>query len=134
MWYKQTGVYVYFAKKIHMRNLSIRAAGAETCGRVALRSELTTSGRADAMLSGAHVTRTRYAHQVTAATLCMLQKRAHEQYLVRSVSGLSFEEWCTLQCEQQPQFKYWTITFHMQLLLLQFVRSIRERSFSMYTQ
>ena len=96
-----------------------------------LRSELTTSGRADAMLSGAHVTRTRYAHQVTAATLCMLQKRAHEQYLVRSVSGLSFEEWCTLQCEQQPQFKYWTIAFHMQLLLLQFVRSIRERSFSM---
>ena len=99
-----------------------------------LRPELTTSGRADVKLSGAHVTRNRYAHQVTAATLCMLQKRAHEQYLVRSGSGVSFEEWCTLPCEQQPQFKYWTITFHMQLLLLQFLRSIRERSFSMYIQ
>jgi hypothetical protein len=34
-----------------------------------LQAEITTSGRADAMLSGAHVTRTRYAHQVTVASL-----------------------------------------------------------------
>ena len=53
---------------------------------------------------------TRYAHQVTPDTLCMLQKPEYEQYLVRSVSGLSFEEWCTMLFEEQPRFKYCTIT------------------------
>ena len=38
-----------------------------------LQAEITTSGRAEAMLSGTQVTRTRYAHHVTAASLRILQ-------------------------------------------------------------
>lgn len=52
-----------------------------------LQSEITTFGRADAMLSGKHVTRSRYAHQVTAASLHILQRRAYQQYLSRVPSG-----------------------------------------------
>jgi hypothetical protein len=103
-----------------------------------LQADITTSGRSDAMLSGSHVTRTRYAHQVTAASLCILQHRAYQQYILRVVPNgqthLSFDEWCTLQCTEQPQFKYWTTTMQLEMMLLQFVRSIRERNFRMYVQ
>ena len=36
-------------------------------------AEVTTSGRADSVLKGSHVTRSRYVHQVTASTLYILQ-------------------------------------------------------------
>ena len=98
---------------------------------------ITTSGRADAMLSASHVTRTRYAHQVTAGTLHILQKRAYQQYLNRiSVheKALTFDEWHCLQCREQPQFKYWDTTLQLELMVLQFIRSIRERNFQIYVQ
>ena len=40
------------------------------------------SGASNPMLAGSHVTRTRYAHQVTAAALCILQNPAYQLYLV----------------------------------------------------
>ena len=45
-----------------------------------VQANVTTSGRAESMLSGSHVTRTRYAHQVTAGSLKILLDRAYQQY------------------------------------------------------
>ena len=41
---------------------------------------IATSGRAEAMLSASHVKRTRYAHQVTAASLHVLQQTTYQNY------------------------------------------------------
>ena len=99
-----------------------------------IQADITTSGRAESMLSGSHVTRTRYAHQVTAGSLKILQERAYQQYLEREENDLRYEEWCDKQCQEQPQFKYWAIVLFLELLVLQFIRSIRERNFPMYVQ
>ena len=48
---------------------------------VLVHGNVTSSGKADAMLRAAHVTRTRHAHQVTAACLNLLQRRAYDQYV-----------------------------------------------------
>ena len=42
-------------------------------------AKVTTSGRADAMIGGKHVTRTRWAHQVTAAALYALLHMTNKQ-------------------------------------------------------
>ena len=99
-----------------------------------IQADITTSGRAEAMLSGSHVTRTRYAHQVTAGSLKLLQERAYQQYLESEENALKYEEWIDKQCQEQPQFKYWAIVLYLELLVLQFIRSIRERNFPMYVQ
>ena len=45
-----------------------------------VQAEITTAGTAYSFLRAAHVTRTRRAHQVTAAALYILQRRAYGQY------------------------------------------------------
>ena len=44
-----------------------------------VQAEITTAGTADSFLRAAHVTRTRRAHQVTAAALYILQRRGIAQ-------------------------------------------------------
>ena len=44
-------------------------------------AEVATGGVADSFIKAAHVTRTRRAHQVTAACLFILQSKAYSDYL-----------------------------------------------------
>jgi len=44
-------------------------------------AEVTTPGRAEAMLKGSHVTRTHYTHQVTALSLSILRREAYTKYM-----------------------------------------------------
>ena len=64
---------------------------------VLIQADITTSGRAEAMLSGSHVTRSRYAHQVTAGSLKIFRDHAYQQYQENEENALSFEEWCKKQ-------------------------------------
>ena len=91
---------------------------------------MTTVGKANAFLKVSHVTRTRYAHQVTAAALYFLQKQAHEW----SDDSETFENWCTRKSEQHPQFLYWAIVLELELLLMTYVRSLRTGDFLLYIQ
>ena len=52
-------------------------------------SNITYSGRADAMIGGKHVTITRWAHQVTAAALYALQRAAHCKYTTAHTGGVN---------------------------------------------
>ena len=57
---------------------------------------VTTSGRADAISNGSQVTRARYAHQVTAAVLHLLQRAAFDDYIQlqdEAETPLSFKSW-----------------------------------------
>ena len=59
-------------------------------------SDITTTGRAEAVLKGSHVTRSRYVHQVTAAALYLLQLSAFQTYtgsLAPDDAHMDFKTW-----------------------------------------
>ncbi|KAK0146492.1 hypothetical protein N1851_014183 [Merluccius polli] len=97
-------------------------------------ADIASSGTADSFLKAAHVTRSRRAHQITAAALNILQHRAHDKYCQTQRDGvpLHFEAWCQQRADNIPQFQYWSIVLELELLMLVFVHSLREASFSMY--
>jgi len=101
-------------------------------------AHVTSAGKADSMLHVSHVTRTRHAHQVTAACLYILLQHAYLQYMDRQNTDqapvLLFNEWCQNQCVEHPQFQYWYIAFQLELAMLTFVRSIRQSDFTLYTE
>ncbi len=104
---------------------------------VLVQANITTSGRANSMLEGGHVTRTRWAHQVTAASLSVLQRDAYNQYTgMHPIDDipLTFGEWCKAQSDAHPQFRYWNMTISLELLVMQFVRSLREANFKLYVE
>lgn len=105
---------------------------------VLIDAEVTSPGRAEAMLKGTHVTRTRYAHQVTALSLSILRREAYTKYMNDCWENgddhglLSFKAWCNKKGETLPQFKYWQTVYDMEMLLLRFVRSIRVTDLDLY--
>ena len=98
---------------------------------VLIAAEVTSSGRAEAMLKGTHVTRTRYAHQVTALSLSILRREAYTKYMDELQS---FKAWCNKKGETLPQFKYWQTVYDMEMLLLRFVRSLRVGDLDLYVR
>ena len=105
--------------------------GSGWCGAL-VEAGVVTSGRAAALLFASHVKRSRYAHQVTIASLHALQSNAYATYckeLPASEEPLQFKVWCQTKNEQHPQFYYWTTVMELELLLMQFIRSLREGNF-----
>ena len=47
---------------------------------------------------------------------------------------MDFETWCNCKNSSIPQFKYWCLVLELELLALQFVRSLREADFQLYIQ
>ena len=81
------------------------------------------------------MTKTRLAHQVTASSLFILLKRLYKSYkesLHPDESPKTFDDWCCQRCQEFPQFHFWYATLHLQLLVLTFVRSLREGNFDLY--
>jgi hypothetical protein len=85
-------------------------------------AKIANAGVADSLLKASHCTRTRHAHQVTACALYNLQQAAFAEY----PGELEFAEWYAECMANSPQFQYWHIALKMELLVLQFVRSLRE--------
>ena len=90
---------------------------------------VTTPRKADALLKSSHVKRARYAHTVTCSTLWTLLHQAFDAYKEEDPYPLSFEDWCIRHRESHPQFDYWYTVWKVELLLLAFVRSLREGNF-----
>ena len=108
-----------------------------------MQAEIASSGTADSFIKAAHVTKTRHAHEVTAACLYALIQRAYTDYSI-SVGpnqngtdeevALSFQEWCSIRANKCVHFDYWMKTLSLELLLLVYIRSIREGNFDMYVE
>lgn len=96
-------------------------------------SGVTTSGRSNHAEKGGDVSQAKYYHQVTAASLYILQKQAYGIY-VDNDGVLEFEAWCDMMKEKEPQFLYWSQTLELEVHALIFVRSIREANFLLYTE
>jgi len=99
---------------------------------------VTTPGRAEAMFKGSHVTRTRYAYQVTALSLSILRREAYTKYTCECQENtdepLPFIAWCAKMGGTLPQFKYWQTVYDMEILLLRFVHSIHVGDFDLYVR
>lgn len=94
-------------------------------------------GVAESLTSASHVTRTRHAHEVTAAALHILMSKAYTAYradLAEAGVQLSLEDWCAEKASECPQFKFWHITLEFELIILSFVRSLREGNFPLYIE
>ena len=126
--------YVVVLGGLHIEMCVLKLLGdwLEKCGwdSALVQASITTAGKANAFLKASHVTRTRYAHQVTAAALYFLQKQAHEC----SDDSETFENWCKRKAEQHPQFLCWAIVLEYELLLMTYVRSLRTGDFLLYIQ
>ena len=93
---------------------------------------IATPGTADSFLKGAHVKRTRHAHQITSSALSIMLRTAYDAYCLDTSEPLPFDDWCVKQIEASPQFHYWYMVMHLECLMLVFVRSIREGNFPLY--
>lgn len=130
--------FVVFFGGLHIEMAALRTLGDWLKGsgwsQALVQAGITTAGTADSFLKAAHVTRTRRAHQVTAAALYTLQQQAYQHYSATG-SGqvtLGFQEWCQKREQKYPQHKYWATVLHLELCMLVFVRAIRQSSFNMY--
>ena len=88
-----------------------------------------TSGRADAVLKAIHITRCRYAHQVSACALYILQRKAYENGREENADdscNQDFDGWIATQKKSYPQFMYWSTALELELIVFEVVRSIRE--------
>lgn len=130
--------YVVMMGGLHIEMASLKMVGHWLKGSgwdsALVQADITTSGRADAILKASHITRSRYAHQVSACALHMLKQRAYKASIVDNSDPDDFTTWVQKQCEAHPQFLFWSTALELELLVLEFVRSTREGNFPLYIQ
>ena len=84
---------------------------------------------ADSFVKASNITKTRHAHQVTSTSLYALLQTSTE-----SADSVPFEDWCVQRASHSTQFDYWLKTLSLEILLLLYVRSIREGDFQLYIE
>ena len=118
---------------LHIELAVLKAIGSWLSGsgwtKAVAKAGITSAGRAESLVTSTHITRTRYAHQVTASSLYILQQRAYKKHLE---DAFSFSDWCKDQAKKIPQFQFWNMTLKFELLILNFVRSFRQSDFTLY--
>ena len=91
-----------------------------------MQAEIASSRTADSFIKATHVTKTRHAHEVTAAYLYALIQRAYTDYSTSIGSNqneadeevaLSFQVWCSMRANKCVQFDYWIKTLQLERLL-----------------
>lgn len=100
-----------------------------------VQANIASPGTADSFLKASHVTRTRRAHQITASSLYLLLQKAYTEYsndLNQGDNLMSLADWCTERAALCPQVKFWWIILQLELLVMIYVRSIREGNFLLY--
>ena len=103
-----------------------------------VQASVASPGTADSFIHASHVTKSRHAHEVTVVSLYTLLQSAYKQYIGCCASSqtapLQFDAWCAERVGQSVNFSYWLKTLELQLLLLLFVRSLREGNFDLYVE
>jgi len=123
---------------LHIELAVLKAIGSWLLGigwtEAVAQAGITTTGRVESLVTSAHITRTRYVHQVTASSLSILQQRAYKNYYAECAeNALPFPEWRKDQASKIPQFQFWNMTLMFELLILILVRSFRQSDHRQYT-
>ena len=94
------------------------------------------SRTADSFLHASHLTRTRHAHQVSVLSLTKLQRDGWHNAKCQQKENPedAIVEWRKEMCARSPTFAYWDIVMRLELLVLIFVRSHRERNVALYIE
>ena len=93
-----------------------------------VQADIATPGKADSFLKASHVSRTRHAHQVTAAALYTMLQKAYSSYCEEHNDHAgNCDKWRQLKEDKNPQFKFWSLTLEIQLSVLVVVRSLIKR-------
>ena len=106
--------YVVMLGGLHVKMLLLKILGEwlhnSGWSNALVQADITTSGRADAICKGSHVTRSRCAQQVTACALFILQKIAYNIYLEVNIEGnsLDFDSWKSELSDKCPMFRNWS--------------------------
>ena len=87
---------------------------------------IASSGTAESFLKVTNLTRTRHAHQVTVLALHKLQRGAFPLSPGPVYDEESFERWKTSSSEKSPTFHFWEMIRKLEVLILIFIRSLRE--------
>lgn len=94
-------------------------------------ADVASAGTSDSFLHVSHLTRTRHAHQVTALALSKLQQDACQE-MIGSHGKEAFDNWKKERCAQNPNFEFWNTILQLEILVLIFVRSHREKNLSLF--
>ncbi|KAK3703668.1 hypothetical protein QZH41_011790 [Actinostola sp. cb2023] len=124
---------------LHIEMAFLKAIGGwlEDSGWVAaiVDANVASSGTAESFIKATSVTRSRRTHQVTASSLYILLNKAYSMYIEGvDDDALLFDDWCHKQALAVPQFQYWYTTLQLELLLLTFLRSLRQANFTLYIE
>ena len=117
---------------IEMAFMSMKGDVLEGSGWVdaLIKSGLGSPGVVESFLASSHLKRTRYAHKVTACALYSLLRQAYKE----SDCDSSSDDFCDEQVKRHPQFRYWLIIMLLEVILLSFVRSLRQGNFELYIE
>lgn len=135
--------YVVMLGPLHIEMAGLRVIGEFLDGtgwsNAIVQADVATKGTADGFIHVSHVTKTRRAHQVTAATLHILQRRAFVKYLESTadsdtISEATFTEWCEEMMLVHPMFRFWSTVLELELNLLAFIRAVRTSNFELYIE
>jgi hypothetical protein len=92
---------------------------------------VATTGSANASLKVTHITRTRRHHQIFAASLGALQRMA---YNASGCDEICFDQWCKDQAADNATFQFYDMVLRYEITILAFIRSHRERNFTLYRE
>jgi len=99
-----------------------------------VQAEIAGSGTAESFIHASHVTKTRHAHQVTAASLYQLLQHAYSEHCGSESTPKIFEDWCQQRVSESVHFDFWLKTLSLEILLLMYIRSMREGNFQLYVE
>ena len=101
-----------------------------------VQSGVARAGVAESFVHASNVKRTRYAHTVTAAVLYICLRRCYSQYCetIHPQEKKTFMEWRVDKKNSSVQFRYWSTVLELELIVLTFVRSLKEANFVLYVK
>ena len=105
---------------LHIQLAVLKAVGSWLLGsgwtEAVAQARITTTGRAESLVTSDHITRTRYVHHVTASSLYILKQRAYKNYYEECAeNALLFPEGCKDKASKIPQFQFWNMTLKFEL-------------------
>ena len=90
--------------------------------------KLSVSGLGNATQFASDIKQARYGIQVAVCSIYYKLKEAHNN----SGNGLDIRNWLELKSTDNPMISYWKTILELELIILVFIRSIRESNFSLY--
>ena len=120
--------------EFHMEMASLKWLSGTGWKEVMCNTGVATQKEAESSLSP---TRTRCAHQVTAASLHILINKAYNEYQAKSRENeqenmVSKEEWKDEMAKKSPQFQNWSSLLTLEVICLRLIRAFQKGDFPTY--